>query len=196
MQKRPPPDDFRRLRELLVRRQPRQVSVSPSQREAAVAVVLAPGGQTAPDLLLIKRADHPNDPWSGQIALPGGRRDAADRDLFGTVVRETREETGVSLPESSCVGQLDDLSPVSPHLPQIVVRPYVFYLRNRPEVIPSEEVALHLWVTCDALLAHRSEESLTIRGQPWQVAGYRVGAHFIWGMTERILTPFLELAFR
>jgi 8-oxo-dGTP pyrophosphatase MutT (NUDIX family) len=195
MRNRLPADDFRRVSELLAGRQPRQVVVAPHQREAAVAAVLAPGDRAPLDLLLIKRAEHPGDPWSGQIALPGGRRDAADPDLFATVLRETREETGVSLPASSCLGQLDDLSPVSPHLPQLVVRPYVFYLATKPKVIPSDEVALHLWVACDALLAHRTEESVVVRGASWRVPGYRVGPHFIWGMTERILTPFLELAF-
>jgi 8-oxo-dGTP pyrophosphatase MutT (NUDIX family) len=191
-----PADDFRRLSDVLAGLRPRQVTAAPDQREAAVAVVLTPGAAGALELLLIKRAEHPGDPWSGQIALPGGRRDATDRDLFATVLRETREETGVSLPPSSCLGQLDDLSPVSPHLPQLVVRPYVFYLPTGPKVIPSDEVALHLWVGCDVLLAQRSEESLIIRGERWRVMGYRVGPHFVWGMTERILTPFLELAFR
>jgi 8-oxo-dGTP pyrophosphatase MutT (NUDIX family) len=196
MPKRLPTDDFHRLNELLAGLNPRQVQATPDQREAAVAVVLTPNDAGAPDLLLIKRAEHPGDPWSGQIALPGGRRDPTDPDLLATALRETHEETGVSLPPESRLGQLDDLSPVSRHIPQLVVRPYVFYLPTRPEVIPSDEVALHLWVGCDVLLAHRSEESLVIRGESWRVAGYRVGPHFIWGMTERILSPFLQLAFR
>lgn len=190
-----PADDFHRLGELLAGRRPRHVAATSDQREAAVAAVLTPSAAGAPDLLLIKRAEHPGDPWSGQIALPGGRRDPADRDLLATAIRETHEETGISLPPASLLGQLDDLSPVSRHLPQLVVRPYVFYLPTKPEVIPSEEVALHLWMGCDALLAHRSEESLIIRGESWRVTGYRIGPHFIWGMTERILSPFLELAF-
>lgn len=195
MPKRVPADDFRRLGELLAGHRPRQVSATPDQREAAVAAVLTPNPAGAPDLLLIKRAEHPGDPWSGQIALPGGRRDPGDANLLATAVRETDEETGIALPPASCLGQLDDLSPVSRHLPQLVVRPYVFYLPIKPKVIPSDEVALHLWVGCDVLLAHRSEESLVIRGETWRVTGYRVGPHFIWGMTERILSPFLELAF-
>jgi 8-oxo-dGTP pyrophosphatase MutT (NUDIX family) len=194
--KRVPPDDFQRLTERLSRLEPRQVTPAPDQREAAVAVVLVPGADGSFDLLLIKRAEHEGDPWSGQIALPGGRRDAEDPDLLTTAIRETDEETGVRLSPGSRVGQLDDLSPVSRHLPQLIVRPYVFYLPNRPAVTPSDEVALHLWVSCDALVAHRSEETLIIRGEPWRVPGYRVGPHFLWGMTERILSPLLEVVRR
>jgi 8-oxo-dGTP pyrophosphatase MutT (NUDIX family) len=188
-----PADDFRRLTERLARLKTSQVTPGPDQREAAVAVVLVPAGAGSIHVLLIKRAEHPGDPWSGQIALPGGRRDPQDPDLLTTAIRETYEETGVRLSPASRVGQLDDLSPVSRHLPQLVVRPYVFYLRTEPKVIPSDEVALHLWVGCDVLLAHRCEEVLSIRGEQRGVPGYRIGPHFIWGMTERILSPFLEL---
>ncbi|MDH3495606.1 MAG: CoA pyrophosphatase [Gemmatimonadota bacterium] len=162
-------------------------------REAAVAVLLVPAPPETYELLLIKRADRAGDPWSGQIALPGGRRDGDDADLLGTAVRETAEETGVRLTSAQLLGELDDLRPVSVHLPQLIVRPFVFGLPSRPPVIPSEEVALHVWAACDELLTNRTERTLTILGAQRRMPGYQVGAHFLWGMTERILTPFLNL---
>ena len=45
---------------------------SGEERRAAVAVVLA-GEGGALRLCIIRRAEHPRDPWSGHIALPGGR---------------------------------------------------------------------------------------------------------------------------
>jgi 8-oxo-dGTP pyrophosphatase MutT (NUDIX family) len=133
------------------------------------------------------------DPWSGHLALPGGRRQAEDSTLLDTAIRETAEEVGIALPDKALLGELDDLSPVSPHLPQVVVRPFVFGLETRPAVIGSAEVALHLWVTRDALVAARTSELLPLLGQARTMPGYRLGAHFIWGMTERIIAPFLEL---
>jgi len=47
---------------------------------AAVALVLLEGPQGL-ELVLIKRAERGDDPWSGQIALPGGRYEVGDRDL-------------------------------------------------------------------------------------------------------------------
>ena len=73
-----------------------QVADAPDARPAAVALVLLDGPQGI-EILLIKRAERADDPWSGQIALPGGRYDVGDRDLEATAVRETREETGVDL---------------------------------------------------------------------------------------------------
>jgi 8-oxo-dGTP pyrophosphatase MutT (NUDIX family) len=181
------------LRALLAVRPPERVVIAPPLRAAAVALVLAPLDDRRPAMLFIKRAEHPLDPWSGQIALPGGRHDAADPDLLATAVRETEEETGLRLSSSDLVGELDDLSPVSPHLPPLVVRPFVFSIPAVPPLRLSNEVALHLWVPLDALRGHRTHETVHVQARTLDVPGYRVGPHFIWGMTERIITPFLTL---
>lgn len=181
------------LRALLASRPARRVPIEPPLRAAAVALVLAPTPDGRPALLFIKRAEHPLDPWSGQMALPGGRHDRADPDLLATAMRETGEETGLALSPASLVGELDDLSPVSPHLPPLVVRPFVFSIPAAPPLHLSREVALHLWVPLDALRGHRTQETVQVKGLSLDVPGYRIGPHFIWGMTERIITPFLTL---
>src|SRR5687767_5021478 len=80
--------------------------------QAAVALVVRAGEQL--DVLLIKRAKRDGDPWSGHMALPGGRRDASDESLLDTAVRETEEETGVEL-QSRVVhlGRLEEVRPQS-----------------------------------------------------------------------------------
>ena len=181
-----------RIRARLAANRPRRVEPTAAQTQAAVALVLVPC-QTDFEILFIKRAEYDGDPWSGHLALPGGRRQAGDADLLSTAVRETREEVGVPLGAEVLMGELDDLSPVSPHLPQIVVRPFVFGLPARPPINPSAEVALHVWVSRHVLRDSAGTEVLTLLGQPRAVSGYRVGPHFIWGMTERIIQSFLEL---
>ena len=39
----------------------------------------------------IKRSKRPGDKHSGQIGLPGGRKDASDKDLWHTAIRECQE---------------------------------------------------------------------------------------------------------
>lgn len=186
-------DTVERVRRLLAERSPKEVAPGPQVRQAAVAVLLTAGGGNALRILLIKRAEHPGDPWSGQMALPGGRRDPGDETLLATALRETREEVGVSLGTREMLGQLDDLSPVSPHLPQLIVRPFVFGLAGEPPIRPSAEVALHIWAGVPDLLAAARTEDVSVRGGRLSVPGYRVGPHLVWGMTERIITPFLNL---
>ena len=189
-----PESDLGPLGAALAARAPRREVLPEGARRAAVALVLAPGA-SAVELLLIRRALRPDDPWSGHMALPGGRAAPGEMDLAATARRETAEETGVELPESALQGELDDLAPTKRHLPPLVVRPFVFALPARPAVVPNaEEVAYHRWISLTDLRRGESEEQVEIAGRLVLVPGYRLGDDFVWGMTHRILEPFLDLA--
>jgi len=170
------------------------VADAPDARPAVVALVLLDGPQGI-EILLIKRAERADDPWSGQIALPGGRYDVGDRDLEATAVRETREETGVDLSGAERLGVLDDLYPRTSALPPVVVRPFVFALARRAALVPSDEVQRAFWLPLGRLSEPgvRREVTLTLRGAPRTLPAYLVDDELIWGMTERILTPFVDL---
>jgi 8-oxo-dGTP pyrophosphatase MutT (NUDIX family) len=158
---------------------------------AAVAVVIAPD----PDaVLLIRRADRPGDPWSGHMALPGGRHQPSDPDLLSTVIRETREEVGIDLVREQLLGGLDDVVPRNPVLPPIAVRPFAFLLPARPPLVLNPEVAASQWVTIEDLLQPGGYHlaSLEVGGQICDVQAYRLADAVVWGMTERILTGLLE----
>jgi 8-oxo-dGTP pyrophosphatase MutT (NUDIX family) len=148
------------------------------------------------EVLFIRRAERADDPWSGQVAFPGGRRDPGDPDLLATALRETREETGVDLTAAERLGVLDDLVPSTPTLPPVLVRPFVFALAARPALAAERgEVARAFWVALARLAARgaRQELVLTVRGVARSFPAYRVGEDVIWGLTERILTPFMRL---
>lgn len=182
------------LKSRLALRAPRRIA-EPRGWRAAVALLLAPSGDPEGlDLLLIKRAEWPSDPWSGQIALPGGRWEHRDLGLLHTAVREAREEVGVELTAEQLLGELDDLEPKTRTLPQLVVRPFVFGLDAKPPLTPSREVALCLWVPLIQLLAEESRQEVEIASVGRRFPAYLVGGgHTVWGMTERILSAFLEL---
>ena len=171
-----------------------QVADAPDARPAAVALVLLEGPQGL-ELILIKRAERGDDPWSGQIALPGGRYEGGDRDLEATAVRETSEETGVDLSGAERLGALDDLYPRTSLLPPVVVRPFVFALTRRAALVPSDEVRRAFWLPLGRLSEPgvRREVTVTVRGGAHTLPAYLVDDDLIWGMTERILTPFVDL---
>lgn len=183
------------LRERLAGHEPRRI-IDRAAHQAAVALVLAPGSVDGSglQLLFIKRADHPGDPWSGQMALPGGRHDPTDADLRATAVREAREEVGIDLEAAFPVGELDDVHPRTPTLPPVVVRPFVFGLPAQPLVRPSREVAVYVWADLEGLLERPALDRIEVPPLGRSFPAYRIGQHHVWGMTERILTPFLELA--
>jgi 8-oxo-dGTP pyrophosphatase MutT (NUDIX family) len=161
--------------------------------EAAVAAIMADSVNGFPDILLIKRAWRDQDPWSGQMAFPGGRREAQDKGLLETARRETLEETGIALREADVLGQLDDIRPLGPGLPRLVVRPFVFLVHRRPAVFLNAEVDLHLWVRFSDLPSMASSSPMEISGATIAVPSFLVGPHVVWGLTERILNSFIEL---
>ena len=183
---------FEQLSGALSERPPVRVE-APGARLAAVAVVLAPGAGGL-ELLLIRRAEGPGDPWSGHMALPGGHMQREDPDLLATARRETLEETAVDLTRGVLLGELDDLHPTTSTLPAIVVRPFVFGLRGQPDITASHEVAYHRWAALGELSSSRGESEVRHRGAQLRVPAYLLGQDVVWGMTHRILEPFLRLA--
>jgi len=171
---------------------PRRIT-EPGTAQAAVAAILVGSATTSPDLLLIKRAKRDDDPWSGQMAFPGGRRDSGDANLVDTACRETLEETGVALPVNCVVGELNDIRPLGPGLPRVIVRPFVFLLDSIPEVVTNYEVDLHLWVKLSDLPGLSGTATVTVDGDAINVPAYNIGPHVVWGLTERILKSFLDL---
>lgn len=164
----------------------------PSLAHAAVAIIVVP----SPDsVLLIRRAERVGDPWSGQMALPGGRHDAADPDLLHTAIREAMEEVGVRLGETALVGTLDDVAPRTPHLPPLLVRPFLFALEARPPVACNAEVAEYRWVRLESLLAPGAYHPtpIALRGTIQEFPAFHIGPVPVWGMTERILAPLVGL---
>jgi 8-oxo-dGTP pyrophosphatase MutT (NUDIX family) len=67
---------------------------------AAVMIILCEDGELK--ALYIRRAVNPMDPWSGQIAFPGGRTKMQDVDIIETAIREAWEEVGIEVKERGC----------------------------------------------------------------------------------------------
>lgn len=165
-------------------------------RRAAVALIVRLGKDRALELLFIKRAEYEGDPWSGQIAFPGGRMEAGDASLADTAIRETREETGIDLArEGMLIGTLDDLRPIRVSLPAIMVRPYVALLDRSEPLVLSSEVALSFWLPFAALARTEAwhEDTVFARGIQINALVFKHEGHVVWGMTERILTQLLAL---
>jgi 8-oxo-dGTP pyrophosphatase MutT (NUDIX family) len=193
--------DVRRLRAALSARPGVGIDARDgSRRLAAIALVLRPGsavpGAIEPELLMIKRAEAEGDPWSGHVACPGGRMEPGDHDLEQTAVRETWEETGVDLARDGMVlGALDDISPRTPTLPPIIVRPFIAVVKPEVEMVQSSEVAEAFWVPLAALRERAAwgTAMVAVRGfGERQVMAFRHGTYTVWGLTERVLRQFLE----
>ncbi len=165
----------------------------PLGRRAAVAILIRLGGNAEPEILFIQRALYEGDPWSGQIAFPGGREERGDTDLAATAIREACEELGYDLGrDATLIGTLDDLSPRIMRLPRVVVRPFVFLMADPPAPRHSREVADSFWVPLSVLLDRSVWRETDVMEGLSGFALHHEG-HVIWGMTERILSGLLAM---
>jgi len=164
---------------------------------AAVAAILrsAPAG---PELLFIHRAEDPRDPWSGHMAFPGGKVEAADDGLLAAALRETREEVGLDLQRDALpVGRLSDVRAVGRGRPlSMVISPYVFELQAAPEFTTNHEVAAVVWVPVAFLADHGNRETMPYRryGLSVELPCYRYRGHLIWGLTLGMADDLLRMA--
>jgi len=186
-----------RLNRSLTQRPPLRVDRLPGVREAAVSLVLRPRAEL--ELLLIKRSEFVGDPWSGHMALPGGRRDPDDADLVATAFRETDEETGIHLARvGDLLGTLDEVHPRNPVLPSILIAPFVVGVPPDTTAHPdAREVEAALWIPLSALRDPGAVDEILIEleeGRHRAFPSLRYRQYVIWGLTHRILTQFLDLA--
>ena len=161
---------------------------------AAVTLVLRPSPEAA-ELLFVQRAEFDGDPWSGHMALPGGRREPQDPDLRATAIRELQEETALVVSRECILGRLDELTPRNPALPAIGITPYVAWHEGPDTFRPNEEVSDHVWIPLWALMVeeHRSTLRLEHRGVVRKFPTIEYDGYTIWGITFRIVEGFLEV---
>jgi len=184
-----------RLLRSLAEHPPAEATIEEPVRRAAILLALRSRADGEPELLMIKRAEAEGDPWSGHVACPGGRMEPGDRDLAATAIRETWEETGVDLArDGRLLGALDDLSPRTPVLPPLVIRPFVAVVKPEVEIVQSIEVAQAFWVPLSAIRERAAWGTglVQVRGTSLHVTMFRHGDYVVWGLTERVLRQFVE----
>lgn len=163
--------------------------LSPSNAsDAAVAIII--NTSQAASVLLIKRVEREGDPWSGQIAFPGGHKSQTDLTLLETAIRETKEEVGIELEPRHLVGLL-------PSLPartrRVEVTPFVFHLTCEPRLNANFEVAETFWVSlADLMQLDPRNSEVKMNGRQLAVESYLYHGQVIWGLTFRVLNLLLN----
>lgn len=190
------PVSIDQVRSALSGHQPRFLQPEPDHVQAAVALVLA-GTDTDLSLCFIRRAEHPLDPWSGHMALPGGRVDPTDPSPQAAAERETLEEVGLALGDPHRIGPLSHI-PVrlGGRITPMVLSPFVYDLgAQRVPFTINHEVAEAYWIPLSYLWDARNagHHKLEWNGARLSYPAIRFRDSVIWGLTFRVLTLFSDV---
>ena len=185
---RPLLDSYTLIEQVLRNRQP--IIKKGGYRQAAVAMILRTG-TTGLEMFFIERARHENDPWSGQIAFPGGGYEPEDNIVLHTALRETREEVGLALSPAMLIGRLDDQI-TSNHRERgehaLVISCFVFHLSEDQPVSQNYEVSANFWVPIAHLFDPRHVFTYYPRNPNRPFPGIRFeGGQVLWGLTYRFV---------
>jgi 8-oxo-dGTP pyrophosphatase MutT (NUDIX family) len=160
-------------------------------RWAATAAVFRPHGDDV-ELLFIARVRRAGDPWSGDVAFPGGLAHAEDVDVAATARRETLEEVGVEL--QAPLGQLSEHLVVLPgRVRPMRIVPMVFVVPPDTEIHPDpREVADAFWVSWRELRQMPVDRrKKRVLGLPLRFSGVDLSGRWLWGLTWRMVRDLM-----
>jgi 8-oxo-dGTP pyrophosphatase MutT (NUDIX family) len=166
-----------------------------AKRNAAVAMIISDHHQHGLSALFIKRAEHPGDPWSGHMAMPGGRNEPEDESFQHAAMRETMEEVGITLHPDQCIGRLHDLYGGRLKEHRMAVSAFVFHLPDLPQITPNYEVAETVWVPLE-FMRHPSNTSpyrFNLDPEARDFPSFVYNSYTIWGLTFRIIANFYQV---
>lgn len=167
----------------------------PEHTHAAVALLLRQS-QHGLELLFILRAEFAGDPWSGNIAFPGGHIEAEDESARTAAERETFEEIGIDLQHAEFLGRIDDVA--GAHLP-VIVSCFSYIIAESTPIIANQEINETFWVPLTDL-ANPERQRLhyvMFRGKQLERPAIDLlgpNRTVLWGITYRLVSHFMQLA--
>lgn len=156
-------------------------------RQSGVLILLYPMEHDIKLVVIERSAD--GGVHSGQIALPGGKKEDSDEDIVATALREAAEEVALNAKKTEVLGRLSSLYiPVS----NFVVNPVLAICNEEPQLIPSEYEVARIWhLSLNTVFARKEMVDV-------QASGLHLTIHtiaymmddekFIWGATAMILS--------
>jgi 8-oxo-dGTP pyrophosphatase MutT (NUDIX family) len=165
-----------------------------AQPEAAVAIVHA--REPEESVLLIRRTEHPDDPWSGHWSFPGGRCETSDSDLIHTALRELAEECGIHLSRENLEAALPPTSAGRRVGRVITVAPFLFRTATAmPTVLDPHEAADSLWMPLSVIRDPARHCLRSVPRLPKEMAfpAIELNGTPLWGFTYRVIAEWLRL---
>ena len=162
--------------------------ILPSNEKTKMSAVLIIIFNESPKILMIKKPITMKR-HGGEIAFPGGKISNEDLDLLDTAVRETNEETGISITREQIIGQL---KPVTTLNSGFTILPFICILDKINELIPNSEVEEFFEIPFMPLLQTLSNDTDPKHNSIQEMHTFTFESKIIWGASARMLKQITE----
>ena len=156
------------------------------------SVLVAITEEAHPHVLLTRRADFMRQ-HSGEVALPGGKREPTDDSNIVTALRETYEETALPPNQVRLIGELPCVYAKSGLIVQPIVGiipPHLPLASQPSEIARIFYMPLEFFVQCPPV-----RHTIAWQGHLMHFPSVQYEGEVIWGLTARILISLLEQGF-
>jgi len=121
---------------------------------------------------------------AGEIAFPGGKWCAKDKDLLETAIRETKEELRLEVSKEQVVGELDSVITLNS---KYKITPFIAILDTVPSLIANSEVESILHIPLISFLNTMAEDNLPEHRSIKEMHVFTFEKYNIWGASARML---------
>lgn len=174
---------YRYLGERVQHRQPRRFH-QPTLSEAGVLIAVT--DELDPKVLLTRRSLSLSS-HKGEVAFPGGKKDAEDNDIIYTALREACEEVALPPEEVNIVGELDQVVSLHGYIvtPVLgVIEPDRRFIANPDELDAIFQVPLsHFTKPPSRYFEHGSA----------RIPSYDYDEFHIWGITAMMIVEMMNI---
>lgn len=160
--------------------------------ESAVLIILYPSNQRLNTVVILR--NEYDGAHSGQISLPGGKKEKSDIDFKHTALREAQEEIGINPSEMEIVGQLSRFY-VRPS--NFIIYPYIAYCARRPDFYPDQtevQRIIEIDILNEINFSKIINKTITFKNNiQVNAPGFEVGGEFMWGATAMIFSELIQV---
>ncbi len=142
---------------------------------------------------LMVRTTNERDRHSGQISLPGGKKEDSDENFEQTAQRETSEEMGIDIHYNRIIREM---SPIYIPPSNFYVKAFVSYTKKNPEFTLQKSEAVELIefpVSTLLSLSDQPEMLVLPTSNGVEVPVINFNNYIIWGATSMILSELSHL---
>lgn len=142
-----------------------------------------------PDSILLTKRKSYKGRYSSEYCFPGGKKEFSDDSLLKTALRETTEETGITIIYNQIIGQLDDFYNFDKHL----IRSYVALEdaeKIQSQLLMTDEVQNYYFLSLQDLKKIHEDHAGIVHSTRSPSYVYLNQGEIIWGLTASLLVHF------